>query len=420
MNLKEECPQCAAPVTLEETDRLFLCPHCQVRLLVRSEDCPCHYLAPLERYAGGGCYYAPYWRFRGMALRIDGAGASHRVIDITERGGGPESIPPTLGLRAQAGTLRYATLRTGGRFWPLASDAGAFINRLEQRLERSRKGGEGAPGTGALVGEVISVIYAPFAVEQGSLLDGVSGRALTNGSSAYFPEMEPGSDLPPHPAWPVSFHPALCPDCGWDLKGERNSLVFFCTHCDSVWQDAMDKLERIDIHFPAREQHACRAGTDLLLPFWRLEVHCPGLPLSSMADLVRLTNIPRAILPTTEATALRFWVPAFKISPNLLLRLSAHMTLRQIATQRLEGLLPKGVLYPITLPPEEGSQTIPVLLAAMAPAKGVILGKLRGLHFVLKSADLVLTPAQQQGRDWVQPGSGFGLPVNALHWAGFI
>jgi predicted RNA-binding Zn-ribbon protein involved in translation (DUF1610 family) len=418
MLLREDCPQCAAPVNLEETDRLFLCPHCHVRLLVHSDQCPCHYLAPAKKYATADCLYAPYWRFRGMALQISSAGASHRVVDVTEKSGGPESIPSSLGLRAQLSALRYATLQTGGRFWPLADETASFISRLEQRLERTRPSGDQSSAARALVGEVISVIYTPLVAERGGLRDGLSGRPLPSNGLRLEADADP--DLRLTPAWPVNFQPALCPDCGWDLKGERNSLVFICTHCDSAWRDIKSELQRIAIHFPTKEQHACLPGDDLLLPFWRLEVHCPELPVSTLADLIRLTSIPRALLPATEATSLRFWVPAFKINPNLLLRLSAHLTLRQVPTKKLEGVLPNGIFYPVTLPPEEGSQTIPVLLAAIAPAKGVILGKLRGAHFALRSAELVLTPTHRQGPDWVQPCSGFGLPKNALHWGNFI
>jgi predicted RNA-binding Zn-ribbon protein involved in translation (DUF1610 family) len=417
MYLKEECPQCGAPVRLEETDRLFLCPHCHVRLLVHSDHCYCHYLVPAREYAAKDCFYAPYWRFRGMALQIDAAGASHRVVDVTEKGGGPRSTPFSLGFRPQAGSLRYATVGTGGRFWPLADDSAAFTSRLVQRLERGRKPRDLHAGTQALVGEVISIIYAPLVYEQGALLDGVSGQTL-GGTSG--PAAVQDLNLSSAPAWPVEFKPATCPDCGWDLKGARDSLVLFCTHCDSAWQVRSSELQRIKVHFPAEQQHARRASADLLLPFWRLEMQCAELPMATLADLIRLTSIPRALSPATEATPLRFWVPAFKVNPNLLLRLSAHMTLRHIPTRPVEGVLPKGVLHPITLPPEEGSQTIPVLLAAIAPAKGVILGRLQGARFALKEAELVLTPAHQEGRDWVQPGLGFGLPMNALHWGGSI
>ena len=37
------------------------------------------------------------------------------------------------------------------------------------------------------------------------------------------------------PAYHLEFTPGLCPNCGWDLKGETDSLVLHCSNCMSFW-----------------------------------------------------------------------------------------------------------------------------------------------------------------------------------------
>ena len=43
-----QCPQCGAPVTLEEADRILSCAFCRVRLIMIYPGYPQYYLEPLS------------------------------------------------------------------------------------------------------------------------------------------------------------------------------------------------------------------------------------------------------------------------------------------------------------------------------------------------------------------------------------
>ena len=46
LHLSHQCPQCGAPVELDETDRIFACPSCQVRLFIHAGGPLRYYLKP--------------------------------------------------------------------------------------------------------------------------------------------------------------------------------------------------------------------------------------------------------------------------------------------------------------------------------------------------------------------------------------
>ena len=43
-----------------------------------------------------------------------------------------------------------------------------------------------------------------------------------------------------HPDDHIRFIAAICPGCGWNLDGQRDSLVLTCTNCQSAWRPGSD------------------------------------------------------------------------------------------------------------------------------------------------------------------------------------
>ncbi|RME62869.1 MAG: hypothetical protein D6778_10460, partial [Nitrospirae bacterium] len=59
-----ECPQCGGPVELEETDRLFRCSFCRVKLQITAPGPPRYWLKPRDE-PFSELIFLPYWRFKG-------------------------------------------------------------------------------------------------------------------------------------------------------------------------------------------------------------------------------------------------------------------------------------------------------------------------------------------------------------------
>ena len=78
--IEQGCPQCGAPVTLDETDRLLACPFCRTRLYLVPED-HFHYHIPPAAGADGELFYIPYWRLRGSLFSVTASEVTHRFVD---------------------------------------------------------------------------------------------------------------------------------------------------------------------------------------------------------------------------------------------------------------------------------------------------------------------------------------------------
>ena len=123
--IEQGCPQCGAPVTLDETDRLLACPFCRTRLYLVTED-HFHYYIPPAAKADGELFYIPYWRLRGSLFSVNASEVTHRFIDTNTLAVNFPGLPYSLGLRPQALKLRFVAPATQGRFIApdLPADAG--------------------------------------------------------------------------------------------------------------------------------------------------------------------------------------------------------------------------------------------------------------------------------------------------------
>lgn len=397
--LSHQCPQCGAPVELDETDRIFACPFCQVRLFIHSGGPLRYYLKP-RIDSPGTLVYVPYWRFRGNAFVVDPQSMRHKIIDSSLLAVDMPTLPPSLGLRTQAMPLSFVEPATPGLFMePTVSG-----RDVKTRLLRAVPGLEAATGPSltACVGDVMSLIHLP--VFQGKdLVDGLTGKPL--GPAGIEEADLNGADS--H----LRFSSTLCPQCGWDLVGERSSLVQTCPHCDTAWMPGPQGGTRITPHFlQTPEQPA------LYLPFWNLRFRAKGFRLQTWADLIRLTNLPRVLLPWMESTAFSFRVPAFKIRPELFLNLSAQVSLYQPDAPEQESL-PKIPLHPVTLPGEEAFQAVPVVLGRLAPARKNLFPKIRGGSLQPLEARIEYLPFVDAGQEFIQPEMNMAIQKKALFWS---
>ena len=358
LRIDYQCPQCGAPAELAETDRLFRCAFCRVKSYLL-ENGYFRYQLPHRAPADQTLIYFPYWRFRGMLFAYSPQGVSHRFVDVSHQAVIRADFPVSVGLRSQALKLQFVSPDTPGHFVHPQVDATAAAVQAASRFSQELP----SPVLHqAHVGETLSMIYAPFYIGDG-LMDAVlnrpTGRIM---DAANLAEELPGGA----PNWRIRFLATLCPACGWDMQGERDAHVLVCRNCQSLWRPGRDRFERVGF-----ARIVSRRPEAVYLPFWRIKTEVDGLALESYADLVRAANLPRAVQADWESRPFRFWAPAFKVRPGVLLRLARALTLSE-PLAAVDRTLPEQRIQTVNLPVKEALDIIKINLAGfLRPARRV-------------------------------------------------
>ena len=348
--------------------------------------------------------YIPYWRFKGVRYTCNAHGVTHKFLDLSALAleESFSTLPFSLGFRSQALALKQITPETRGRFFRPA-DPKTILGQTNHSRSRVQKPADS--GFTEDIGETRSLIYSPFYVKDGVLVD-----ALLNCPTGSVKESDTDLQSLPvcRPEKQTVFVPGLCPSCGWDLEGSRDSLVMVCRNCHSLWKARTGQLARVRFAC-ARPGH----DTDVMVPFWKISAGISSFSLSSYADLVRLGNLPLALQPEWENKALFFWAPAFKIRPRIFLRLAS-----QLAACQPDPLLDKKIgthfHVPVTLPANEAVQSIRILLAGLSKPLNDHLPVLSQMQIKPVHAMLVYLAFEEQHHDFVHPEIQAAINKNAL------
>lgn len=402
--VQQECPQCGAPISLEETDRLISCPFCNVQSFIANTD-TFHFILP-ARNTSENIIYAPYIRFKGSVFSCEKDKVDYRILDVTHPAFSHACLPSTLGFRPQTQKLHFSGPDFHGSFLPCQITLDEALDRVNKNpLRRSP---ELSLHT-THIGESFSIIYLPLKYTGGELHDMVTDSPLGKVSEddPLFSASNEG------PKWQPVFLATLCPSCGWNLKGEKDSLVLFCNNCDTAWETKGSSLG------PVAFQTCFATGTDskktLLLPFWRLTVEGKGVDLHSFADFMRLTNQPRIIKPEWKQTKLSFICPAFKITPKSFLRLAGQMTLSQHKFSLGQAVLP-APSHPVNLPESEARESLKIILASTAVAKKNLMPLIPQIDFNIVLTKLLLIPFKDNGQGYYQEDLEIEVNKNALQF----
>lgn len=420
--IEHPCPQCGAQVLLEETDRIFRCEYCRNRLYIAPRAHFQYFLSPRE--PASDLIFLPYWRFRGLMFSFDALNVSSRIIDTSLLALDRCPAPMSLGMRPQALKLRYVTPEISGTFLKPGFPFKRFLHTNPalpdlQCIEKQPARNSMAGIEPSFIGETESLIYSPVSIRGNVLFDEILqapfGKEYGTLSeiSAQSGHSEPENQL--------TLLPTMCPTCGWDMEGEKNSLVLFCRNCATAW-----RCLEAGINGPSFEgvrftfQPASNgAESEFYLPFWDIDSTVGGLALRSYADLARLANLPTAILEKWESKKLHFWIPAFKIQPNLFIRLSRTITTFQPDIEE-NRRMPKSGISPVTLPLTEALETIKVLIASMAVPKQFIFPLLPNLSFSMNDHTLVYLRFIQRGQEFIQEDFSISIQASAVTWGQFI
>lgn len=407
LQVEQGCPQCGAPVTLYETDRLITCPYCGVKNFLQASGA-FRYVLPdtLEEPERDHLLYAPYIRLKSNIFHVTESGINYQVIDTTQLGYIMPGLPPTLGVRPQAMKISRLTPETRGRFLRLSLKVKVILEKAVQ-LSRIKHHRAETLYHRAFLGDTISIIFLPLRRGDSHLLDAVTDNPLVNlDEIASYPLK--GTAF--NPRWQVRFLPALCPRCGWNLDGGGDCLVPTCSNCDTAWEISDRGLQRLEWRVQPGDRH-----TGLYLPFWKIQAHVPELKIFNFADFIRRTNQP--LLPKAEwqERVMSFLIPAFKLRPKIFLSIAKRVTLSQWRLQFAEGHVLAN-LYPANLPQSEARQAIKITLAASATSRKDILPYLPGIHIKNMTGSLVYLPWTDKGHDWFQPQTGVAIAKSVLRF----
>lgn len=263
----------------------------------------------------------------------------------------------------------------------------------------------------AYLGETFNLIYLPLYLKGDILYDGVTNERLANmvDTEALFKAPQDQASQ-----WAPTFLATLCPNCGWNLDGQSDSLILTCSNCETAWEASKGRLIPVNV-FAAQG-----LGADTHhLPFWKITVRSEGAKLASYADFIRLTNQPKVIRPEWEDQDMAFFSPAFKIRPKIFLYLSRHLTLSQGEVQ-IKKQFPDKKLQPVTFPLGEAIQGIKVTLGASAMNKKRLMPMLPRIKFAIKNAALVFLPFKESTHELIQQDMNISINKNTLSFGRYL
>lgn len=400
--IEHQCPQCGAPAELEETDRLFRCGYCRAGSYLTAPGF-FRYTMPHKMPAGGKLIYFPYWRFKGMLFSCLNKSIESRFLDVSHQALHCVHFPLNIGFRGQTQKLRFASVEEEATYLkPNVNFEDVLAIWREQYSARLPK-----PILHQdFIGETWSLIYAPFYLNS-RIMDGILNQPVSDAGVNQI-EKELLHQADPR-SWPIDFLAALCPQCGWDLSGGRDSLVLSCDNCSTLWWEKKGRLEQL------KAAHVPETGDNqvVYLPFWRIQANVSHLNLETYADLIKAANLPKVVQPGWDQRPFYFWNPAFKVRPRSYLTIAANVTLNQPAA-KFEPGRPKGLLHAVNMPLKEAVETLKLNLAGfMRPIERrselTPLIEIRPRRFLL-----VYLPFQNSHQELVQPGLNLAINKNTL------
>lgn len=400
--IEHQCPQCGAPAEFEETDRLFQCGFCRVTSYLTAPGY-FRYVIPHNAPAGKDLVYFPYWRFKGMLFSCLPKRIENRFVDVSHQALELPNFPINIGFRGQTQKLRFAAAESRGVFVkPDTPFKNIFIllrKRYSMNLPKPVLHQE-------FIGETKSMIYAPFYFD-GGIVDAVLNKSVRDA----FPD-DIYERLPPdRDRGKINFLPALCPQCGWNLDGERDSLVLLCDNCETAWWEKNQRLTLL------KTAHFMQKGDGLTyLPFWRIQAEVTPLRLETYADLVRTANMPRVVKPGWENIPIYFWNPAFKVRPQSYLTIATNVTLNQ-PTKQIKTGYPRGTRYGVTLPLKEAVESLKLNLANFLRPREKQADLIPQIEIRPRRFILVYIPFKDTRLELVQPDLNLAVNKNILSLA---
>ena len=401
--IEYQCPQCGAPATLTETDRLFTCEFCRVKSYLLPGDY-FRYVLPMNVPQEEEIFYFPYWRFKGTLFSCVRNGIREKRINISYQALESRYFPLSLKFRDQVLKMQFVSPKNEGRFLHPEHPFGDVREKLEQRFEFQVKE---RVYHQANISEAFNLIYSPYYVKD-KLYDAVLNKPAKYQPDEFDIDLSEGKPS----EWHLKFLPTLCPNCAWDLEGDRDSVVLMCRNCSSAWQPDQDRFTQLKFGLIPPD----KKGSDITyLPFWRIGVHIAGIDLDSYADLVKISKLPLAIKPEWHEIPFHFWALGFTFRPKML-SFASKMTFCQ-PVQSLEDKIPENAkLYPVTYPVAEAIGTLKIILANFISTKSIRYRKLSEIRIKPESHLLVFVPFVDKHLELIQTNFNLSILKSQLYY----
>ena len=425
--IEQQCPQCGAPIILDEADRILSCKFCRTRVYLAAEDNFRFFLPPAQGISET-IYFIPYWRIKGLSYTIKEKDMdkeyqgplfsyiisstiremeiSNKYFDINFLCFDDKLLPHSLGLRPQVMKLKFVGSNENvGKFLKFSSTLrDTSINNYQKRNSGIHKE--------IFIGETASVIYTPVYCANNRVYDAILKKPLDLQNRDA--EVEQALISAPDEKWHVEFIPLLCPNCGADLPGEKDALIVFCPNCNSAWNPSDKNFTQVKF-FTWHEK-----GEDTIyLPFWQMKVKVTGIQLENYADLIKVANLPKVPTEVWTRTPFYFQIPAFKINPSLFLRWCRQLTAMPAPTDLATDCPAKNV-YPVTLPLSEALESCLITLTSLIADKRNLPELVSSLKFTMEDSFLVLHPFKTSLKELIHTKLGFTMDGTALNLGAYL
>lgn len=356
------------------------------------------YHLPHQAPKGKAIFWVPYWRFKGMRFVCTDSGVIHRFVDVSGLAVGAEDLPGSLGLRGQAMRLSFVTAAAEGRFLHPELSLRSALRSFERGHDA-----RGPVYHQTHIGETVSLIYAPFYREQ-SFVDAVLNRPVGKIPPRLDPEAAKGGPGRQN----FRFLATLCPTCGWEMEGAKQSTALTCHNCRTVWKPGPQGFEQVPCAFLPSD-----APGGVYFPFWRIHALIRGIPLASYADLIRIANMAQVVRDGWDRIPFTFWIPGFKVRAKTYLNLCRSMTLFQPKDLPEPGL-PGRESIAVTLPASEAAQSLKICLATFIKPDYRMRPLLPKIETEVTDSLLVFVPFRETHHEFVCDRLGIAVPKSQM------
>lgn len=344
--------------------------------------------------------YVPYWRFKGLMVACVSDEIQHRLMDLSLLALKSDFFPNSVGLRSQTLKLKFVSPDIQGNFLHPTLPAKSAVNHFQSRFDQEMPEPVFLRET---IGESLSLIYSPVFMDR-NLYDAVLNQPVT---LSRFNERTL-LDLPlKNMTWKLDFLATLCPDCGWNLTGEKNARVLACRNCNTLWMPVEKTFQKIPFAFESPEDEE-----DLYFPFWVVKAEVSGLQLETLADMARAANLPAVIPEEWQHQGFQFRVPAFRLRPGTFLRVSSAATLCRSLAHPVKSLPGTRPYHAVNVSIQEALKSLKPILADFVKPREKIFPMLEQIKILPKSFTLVFLAFRDTGYEYLHPKHHLSITKN--------
>ena len=416
------CPQCGGKVQLEVCDPLLKCSFCKTNLYIRPKDgIFCYFLDQAEENINlnGESIYIPYWRVKGIRLRIlnDGSIKKDRIDASLPAIKGFLDLQP-LGLSTQLSKMQLNTQPLNFKKYLLSAKQALKIidSRIENVLMEH-------PASSVIFGEKVTLILAPFKMVRkdteillrpmwtryGSytkLKNDHEIHAILRELKKIPKNNEKGNG--------IDFIPLICPECGSDIPALSKAYALFCKSCKRLWAVGNGKMLPQKARIIAHEVEK----NMLFLPFYHFCLKITGLPFNNMFSFLKAIFAYKEFPDDLSKEPVQMVIPAFSLGPSLYLRLAQRMSSSDLSFLRKNREITSSMIrtHCINVSLEAAFQYLPFLLLSIFMRRKKLKNTLLRTGISITDINLFFIGFKETGRDLIEKKTGQAIQMASIRY----